>query len=438
MTRKHIEWLKKELPGWQADGLIDSEQAFNIENRYSSELSKPQTPWAVRAFAILGALLLGAGVLLLFAYNWNQLSRPIRAVASYLPLLMALGIAPFFILSEKRRQGPGVEGVALFWSLAVGASISLIAQTYHLPGSASAFCMSWALLLIPVLYLTHSLSVFILYQGLALFWAGYQQTWSGHSLGWWVLFAASVPILAEAVRDPKNTPRRACFLWATLISLFIAFGIVLEKCLPGLWIMVYAAFIGVLALADGAGESKPEGFWLRPAESMALLGNIVFSLILSWTWPWKSIGWRYYRIDSGYYEWVGGADVVLLLVLFSVWALRLMRTRPRELWRMATAVAPVFALLAYITLSVKPMDWVPVLLYNGYLFVLGLALLAEGIRDRKLGRLNLGMLVLCVLVVFRFFDGEFSILGRAVVFMILGAGFLTANVILGRRLRRAS
>ena len=438
MGRKQIEWLMKELPRWRSEGLISDEQVEGISSRYAPELSAQETPWAVRAFAILGSLLLGAGVILLFAYNWSQLSRPTRALAAYLPLLISLGLAPYFFLSDKRRGGGGAEGLALFWSLAVGGAIALIAQTYHIPGSASSFCMSWALLLLPVLYLSGSLSVYVLYQGLALFWAGYQQVWSGHSLGWWFLFAASVPVLLEVVRDDTRGPRRASFLWVTLISLFIALGIVLEKCLPGLWIMVYAAFIAVLALADQTWESKEDGFWMRPAGSMALLANIVFAFLLSWTWPWEAIGWRYYRIDAGFHAWVGALDIGLLLLLFSTWALLLMRTRPKELWRIASALAPIIAVLAYITVSVHPVEWVPVLLYNLYLFILGLALLGEGIRHRNLGRLNLGMLILCALVVFRFFDAEFGILTRAVTFMILGAGFLAANVLLGHRLKGAS
>jgi hypothetical protein len=46
---------------------------------------------------------------------------------------------------------------------------------------------------------------------------------------------------------------------------------------------------------------------------------------------------------------------------------------------------------------------------------------------------NTGLLVLSALIIARFFDSDLSFLARGVAFILLGAGFLTANVVILRR-----
>jgi peptidoglycan/LPS O-acetylase OafA/YrhL len=68
------------------------------------------------------------------------------------------------------------------------------------------------------------------------------------------------------------------------------------------------------------------------------------------------------------------------------------------------------------------------MLFNAYLFVLGLASLVRGIWDRRLGAVNGGMLILILLIITRFFDSEFGLLAKGGVFIVLGAIFLAVNL----------
>ena len=65
--KKNIHWFLKELDLWVQEGLINHAQARAIRGRYPSE--EEAGSWGRLAFGVSGAVLIGLGVILLFAYN---------------------------------------------------------------------------------------------------------------------------------------------------------------------------------------------------------------------------------------------------------------------------------------------------------------------------------------------------------------------------------
>ncbi|OQW95147.1 MAG: hypothetical protein BWK77_08005 [Verrucomicrobia bacterium A1] len=77
-------------------------------------------------------------------------------------------------------------------------------------------------------------------------------------------------------------------------------------------------------------------------------------------------------------------------------------------------------------------------LFNAYVLVLGVAALFIGVRERRLGKINGGMLILSVLIVLRFFDMDIGFVAKGIVFIVLGIAFLLANIFVSRWMRRAA
>ena len=71
---------------------------------------------------------------------------------------------------------------------------------------------------------------------------------------------------------------------------------------------------------------------------------------------------------------------------------------------------------------------------NGYVFVLGAVTLRDGMRRNSPMSLNVGLTILCGLLLMRFFDSDLPFTVRGVVFVIIGAGFLGTNAWLRRRM----
>ena len=102
-----------------------------------------------------GALLIGTGIIVILAHNWTQLSRPVRALLSFVPLLTGQALCAWTLL-RKRQSLAWREGSTTFLTLAIGASLALISQTYQISGSFSRLLLAWTLLALPLAYLFSS------------------------------------------------------------------------------------------------------------------------------------------------------------------------------------------------------------------------------------------------------------------------------------------
>lgn len=81
--------------------------------------------------------------------------------------------------------------------------------------------------------------------------------------------------------------------------------------------------------------------------------------------------------------------------------------------------------------------WMPRLLANVFLLLWGISYLYSGIQHSRMGLVNLGMLIILMLIAFRFFDTEWSYLAKGIAFVLLGIAFLTVNWLLSKRLKQA-
>ena len=71
-------------------------------------------------FGSLGALLIGLGVIVLLAHNWDELPRWTKTFISFLPLLAGQA-ACGYLLFKKGIHSWHAEAVATFTSLSVGS-----------------------------------------------------------------------------------------------------------------------------------------------------------------------------------------------------------------------------------------------------------------------------------------------------------------------------
>ncbi len=68
LAGKNIQWLENERPILEAEGVVSPQTGKNIRSYYS-EKTASGLHWAIIAFSVLGSLLIGAGIILLFAHN---------------------------------------------------------------------------------------------------------------------------------------------------------------------------------------------------------------------------------------------------------------------------------------------------------------------------------------------------------------------------------
>ena len=217
MNRK--EWLCQEVDAWRQEGLIGDDLAATLHARYVSGGST--VSWGLVIVGAFAALLIGLGIIALFAANWDQLGRSARAFASVLPILLCGGAA-IHAAWRGRTTMAFWEPLGILWALATVAGTSLVAQTYNLGGAVPDLILLVTLLTLPVVWVTRSVALTGLWPVFALVWmyAEYEVTWS-HGLsggGAFLLLAASVPAVVALIR---RKPSRAALVTGLLLSGFV-------------------------------------------------------------------------------------------------------------------------------------------------------------------------------------------------------------------------
>lgn len=431
ISAKHVQWLGKELPILETEGVVSPETAREIKSYYS-EKTASGLHWAIIACAVLGSLLIGAGIILLFAHNWDELGRPTRAVLSVCPVVIG---AILSITALARNGGVALrESAGLFHSLAVGASIALIGQTYHLPSDAPAFLLTWALLIFPLMFLLRSTGAYLIYLALACGWSGVAQETYGQAAGFWLLIVPPIIRLVPLLRKNLHAPETLLSLWGLLFALCISTGIVFERAVPGLWIVAYSALLSGAGLL-GIHLYKGLDGWSNPLKTFGLIGIAILAYIFTWEFFWDDIGWNHVRSGWNYRPWGGWLDGVVTFTFITGWIAAAVKAFRRDsIETMVLAVFPLIGILCFLMASTaSATDVLNALIFNGFMLFFGIMYIVMGCRNTRLRQLNGGMAILSLLLVTRFFDEEFGFLARGIVFIVLGACFLSANLVMARK-----
>ena len=431
VPNRHRQWLIKELPALQCAGVLPPDRVEAIKAYYETQ-TRGGTHWAIIAFAILGALLIGSGIILLFAHNWENFSRPVRAALSFCPL--SLGVALSATAICRNGGTAWREAAGIFHALAVGASIALVAQTYHLPGDTPAFMLTWALLVMPLIFLLRSTTAYLVYLALLCGWSGVAQNAYGQSAAFWLLFLPAVAHLARLFRDDREANDTATCLAALLLTLCICTGIVLERTVPGLWIVAYSALLSGAGLLGLWLYGERDG-WGNIPKLFGLIGMVVLAYIFTWQEIWREIGWEHVRCGWQYRAWGVWLDSGITLIFLVSWVITAIKAFRRDSIETLTLAAfPAVATICFAVGTASDRACLfNTLVFNAFMLYLGTMYIVMGCRNNKLRQLNSGMAILSLLLVTRFFDTGFSYLARSLVFIVLGTIFLTVNLVMVRR-----
>jgi hypothetical protein len=425
--------LMDEIGIWEREGLITGDQALSLRARYPEPASKS---WALIITSVFGSMLVGLGIILLLAYNWDELSRPLRAVIAYLPLLGALGLCAWIVFTGKTGTGLR-EGAGTFLALAVGASIALVAQTYQLGGTFRTFTLVWMLLILPSVYVLDAVMPALIYLVGITGWAIGQRCYDDNPYWFWGLLALVVPYLAWIRLRDRDSVKGVWLLWGLMLAVLSGVATGMRGDEPVLWFSLYASLFSACLLADELWGAQNLTLWGRPLTLLGGGGLGVMVFLYSFVWFWEDMErhYRYYWRETDIGPDLVFASVTLLLaVVLGVIAFRRIRS---PALRLASAFPVVAALLVALNTALDGAELIPAVLMNLYAFSLAGLVVVQAVREMKLGLMNLGLLLLAALLISRFFDADMSILGRGIAFIVLGLAFLGANGFMIRR-RRAS
>ena len=147
---------ENKLKTWVEANIIDNAQKEKIleyEKTHNNGLF-----W--RAATIIAGLLIGCGICLIVASNWDKLSTQFKIIADF-ALFGAILYGAYFCLSKGKK---GLSELFLLLSfLMIAATIGLLGQTFNLDGGWRSFALFWALLGVPYALLSRSVLLNVLW-----------------------------------------------------------------------------------------------------------------------------------------------------------------------------------------------------------------------------------------------------------------------------------
>ncbi len=432
---KHLKWLYEQLPQWVEQGLLTPEQADQLRAHYQGDSLKPDYNLTFLTIGILGALLMGGGIILILAYNWEDISKTVRTVLSFMPVVLGLGIFGHAYL-RRSNSIAWVEGGSAFLMLMLAASIALLSQTYHIWGESETFLWNWMLLSLPLLYLMNSSLCAVIYLiGITLLTL---QTNGSDSVWYWALLGAVLPHFYWNWRKTNEPIRRSLLGWALICTFTLGWFGTIETDIPEMLLIGTALNISLFYALHQLlfyNETNP---FRAPLKISVWLG-FIFIITLTYNWGAPSpFNAKQLVFGKNYSQSAGMINFAILLAIATSWlwaSQRLIRLGQRRS-DLLVLLLPLFA-FSYLLLarSVPEGSAIPVLFANLWLLGWGIARLRAGLQSRHMAQVNQGMFFLLALITARFFDAKWDFIIKGIAFILLGLGFLGVNWYLAKKLK---
>ncbi|OBX26208.1 putative membrane protein [Gelidibacter algens] len=410
-----------ELPELVKNQVISEEIALRIRNFYQSQQSDaPGKLFTV--FGVLGALLVGLGIILILAHNWDDFSRSLKTFLAFLPLIIGQFLVGYAILKKKSSTWKEASGTFLFF--AVGGSIALVSQIYNIPGDLSAYVLIWIVLCLPLIYLLKSHSVAILHTVFSTFYAC--------SLGYgfnaapqvpWLYLLLMVLMLPHYVHLLKQHPQAnmtSIFNWLVPLSVIITLGAFLERN-GDLGYLMYVILFGLFYSVGKIPAFHTQKLRRNGYLIFGSFGTIILLLITSFNGIWD------FKMDAAVFT---SREFYITSFLFCLSSGLLVYLYRKQWLKRTNLFHFVFIIFTVVFFSGLANGVMATIAVNVLVLALGLITIKIGTDQFHFGILNYGLLIITALIVCRFFDTDMSYIIRGFLFVSVGIGFFFTNYVM--------
>jgi len=432
--------LGRELPKWVEAGLVAPDKAPLI----LAHVAKGSPRHSLAAmFAILGAVLLGVGIITFMAANWQEMPKIAKLLVLFGAMWAAFAAAAWGMSRESRGWLP--EAMLLLGVLLFGANIMLIAQIYHIDAHYPDGVLAWSLGALLVAWLLTSPAAFVAGLMLAMLWSG-MEVFDFSRLHWpFLMVLAGFTLLAvrQSWSRFAHLIMAALLLWS--ISTYAYFigelhddGAVVY--LTQIYFLCYLAlFIGGLHLeiserfTDWAGTVRQ----YAAVAGLAALWILTFPDVLTAKVFISGHGNLRPAADAG---WMVATLLMLTVVAgFALWhRQRMLHKGVREAWHVwGDAILALILGCLVVNLFVPGSHGSQMAIaFNAAFFAATLWLVYAGAHLDSRNLVNLGFMFFAVGILARYFDFFWKLLDRSFFFMAGGILLMVIAAILDRKRRQ--
>ena len=392
--RSFMSRLRQEVEAWEREGTITAEQAQEILARYPEDSPDYEAARRRQAlvvgFSILGAVLVGLGVITFFAANWDEIPRGVKLGALFAGVAISYGAG--YLLWQ--RLGYTAVGIALvlLGSIIFGAGVHLIGQIYHVPVDHPDLTAFWFLGVLPLAYAIRSRPVtflaIVLFLAAVGFRLNYWDQFAGRvdEIGIFALYAGLGLSIYAIGRVKQQFPE-----WDPMGGAFRATGLVVA--FAALYVLTFESLHGGGETVEGLSSR----YW-----SLAYVAAVVAVASLAWV-VWGHRG----NFRSSLVEVCELAAVLVLLAAF------------------------------HLVVQIPAEDEVIYTIVFNVLFALSvLGMLISGYLQGNEARVNLALGLTALFIITRYFEYSTTLFDLSLVLVGAGVILLAGGFLLERGRRR--
>ena len=398
MNKKNYKFLDDRLLELVNNDIISSEQYSNAKEYY---YNKTENRSIYTIFGAIGILLMALSIITLFAINWINISKEIKVIISFIPLVLT---SVMLYISMTKNNKKFYLYTSIFAPIGIIATNSLIAQVFHIQTEIYELIFTSLIMFLPIAFILRNYVSIIVYSvGTIIFaFAVIDSSISKILLISLPLIIYNIINYINNKKDGKNT-----VMWIVNISLVTLF--VFYKEFFGLnvfLIYLYMIYFITQTLFDKDNI-------LNRILSLLFVGY----LIISCTTPFMVSYAK--KIEFGF-------DTIFITILTAIFIyLSKAYKNPKEYF--------VFLFILFLQYTRINAD-VLFTFINIIAIAFGVYKIVIGNKINSYKEIKQGVSVILLLILFRFINSDISFMGKSIMFLIAGTSFIIGSNLMKKRI----
>jgi len=422
---KQVKWLIYEIDRWVTEGIISAPQAKKIKGRYTD--SDQGVAWSKVIFLSIGAILIGLGIILFFAYNWQKIPK-FAKLAVVFSSLIAAHVSGFMMRRSAGKYMVVGEGLHVLGTMIFGSGIWLIAQIYHIDEHYPTVFLIWGLGATFLAWALPSIAHGIIAAILLVLWNSFE------AFDFLNPNYAAPFITLFAVLPLAWLLRSKVLYGIGVLAYLLALAFTVGRFHQDMWIAVLCFNAALLIGAGMMMEKKvifPEGGHVQE-----FIGSIAYVAILyAFTFPGfgDHVSFLPDRLPEMLFFFGFAAAALAIWAVVVIVHQRVAHGIKELLQNEQFLVLPVTLLVLLIATGPSGFSgWGKASLFNIIFLAYCILLILRGCKASNLRIVIIGCVLLAVLTMSRFADLFESLLTRSIVFLLLGAALFGVGIYYSR------
>lgn len=403
MNNREYKLVDSNLLELVNNNIISSEQ-YKEANNYINKTRKKRVS-ITTIFMAIGILLIALSIITIFAFNWDDISKEIKTIVSFVPIIITAVMLYFCIKNEDKNMK---LYTAIFAPISILATNSLISQIFHIQTEIYELLYISLFMYLPIAFIIRNHISIIIYGVGAIFYTmsaigPYSDTWVINSI------LISLPLfiynIVNYVKDKASTKNIIMWIINVIIISLILFS---EEILREDVFLIYVFTIYLITQVLFKKENILNGIL-----KFCFVAYLIISCIDSNLVSFAS------EVEYGF------DTLIVTLAMAAFIFLSRAYKRPQEYF--------IFVFIALMQYTKMPTDTLFIFV-NIIALALGVYTIIMGNKENSYNKIMKGVSLILLIILFRFMNSDFGFLEKSTMFLITGLIFIISSNVMKKRI----